>query len=78
MSAPLWDGRTALEKSLDSGLLKAWAVGEGPPLRILNGVDKGLLCLEGEAGLAWKQEDVGMEVLLQPLAWEALHGQDHR
>lgn len=48
-------------------------------MRIFNGVGKGLslLCLEGEAGLARKQEEVGMEVLLQPLVWEVLHGEDH-
>lgn len=36
-----------------------------------------LLCLEGEVGLAWKQEEVGMEDLPQPLVCEVLHSQDH-
>lgn len=44
---------------------------------LLKRVGKGVLCLGSEAGFAWKQEDVGREVLLWLMVWDSLRSEDH-
>lgn len=52
-------------------------VAEGPSLGVFHGVAKKSRKESPLPGFAWKQEDVGREVLLWLMVWDILRSEDH-